>query len=212
MRSFFDTDRLWPPGQRMLQLYVLPDLERDHDLAELIGRCREVLSRFPATDRPIPDMWLHVTIQPINHGIFEPLPAATMLRLVDELAAAFAPVAAFRALVGSPLAYPTGVIADLADDTPFDDLIERSRKAITAVCGPDAATFDTRPAHLTLAYAHAEQDTDLVARALRRGVRPSHAPMTVNAVHLVEVEQVPEQCLYRWTLVQCFPLTGEAGA
>jgi hypothetical protein len=62
---------------------------------------------------------------------------------------------------GSPLAYPIGVIADLYDDAPIDDLIERARRAITAVCGPEAIRFDTRPPHMTLAYAHGEQDTDL---------------------------------------------------
>jgi hypothetical protein len=161
MMSFFSTDRLWPPEQHVLQLYVLPDLRRDRALAELVSRCRDVLAGFPATDRPIPDEWLHVTIQPVNHGIFEPLDIATRQRLVTELAAAFAPVPAFTTLVGSPLAYPIGVIADLYDDAPIDDLIERARRAITAVCGPEAIRFDTRPPHMTLAYAHGEQDTDL---------------------------------------------------
>ncbi|HEY3690465.1 MAG TPA: hypothetical protein VGL46_09195 [Pseudonocardiaceae bacterium] len=206
MKSFFDPDRLWPAGERVLQLYVLPDLHRDRQLGELTARCREVLTGFPATDRPIPAEWLHVTIQPINHGIYEPLDDGTRQRLIDELAAAFAIMPAFQTLVGSPLAYPTGAILDLADDAAFDNLIERARKVVTAVCGPEAAGFDTRPAHMTLAYAHGEQDTGQVARALRRGVRPSHAPMTVDAVHLVEVEQVPEQCVYRWTPVQRFPL------
>jgi hypothetical protein len=206
MKSFFDPDRLWPEGERVLQLYVLPDLHRDRQLAQLTTRCREVLSGFSATDRPIPAEWLHVTIQPINHGIYEPLNNAIQQRLIDELAAVFAPVPAFQTLVGSPLAYPTGAIADLSDDAPFNNLIERAHKVVTTVCGPDAAGFDTRPAHMTLAYAHGEQDTDQVARALRRGVRPSHALMTVDAVHLVEVEQVPELCVYRWTPVHRFPL------
>lgn len=211
MTSFFDPDRLWPVGARVLQLYVLPDLSRDRQLAELVARCRAVLSDYPATDRPIPDEWLHVTIQPVNHGIYEPLEEATRQRLVDELASAFAPVPAFQTLVGSPLAYPTGAIADLADDAPFDDLIERARNVVTAVCGPEAAGFDTRPAHMTLAYARGEQDMAPVARKLRR-VRPSHAPMTVDAVYLVAVEQVPEDCVYRWELVHRFPLAGEVEA
>ncbi|MGW4527878.1 2'-5' RNA ligase family protein [Amycolatopsis sp. NPDC004378] len=205
MKPFFNPDRLWPPGQRVLQLYVLPDLSRDHELAALIAGCRDVFTEFAAIDRPVPDDCLHVTVQPIGLGADEPVSPQARQALIAELAAAFATAPAFTTQVGSVLAYGTGVVADLHDDPPFDDLVERARTAITAVCGPDAATYDTRPAHMALAYAHGEQETDPVGRALRR-VRPSHAPMTVDAVHLVDVEQVPEQCLFRWTPVHTFPL------
>ena len=207
MKPFFDSARVWPSGRRVLHLYLVPDLDRDYELATLIAGCRDVFTTFAAIDRPIPDEWLHVTVQAIHPTSAEPVSPRTRQELVSELAAAFATVPAFTTQVGSVLGYSTGVVADLHDDAPLEDLIDRARTAIAAVCGDEAIAYDTRPAHLTLAYAHGEQDTDPVARALRR-VRPSHAPMTVAAVHLVDVEQDPAGCVYRWTPVHTFPLTG----
>lgn len=191
----------------MLHLYLLPDLDRDHELATLIAGCRDAFIQFAAIDRPIPDEWLHVTVQAIHLAGAEPVSPQTRHELVSALTAAFATAPAFTTQVGSVLGYSTGVVADLHDDAPLEDLIDRARTAIAAVCGDEAIAADTRPAHLTLAYAHGEQDTDPVARGLRR-VRPSHAPMTVAAVHLVDVEQDPKGCVYRWTPVHTFPLAG----
>jgi hypothetical protein len=207
VKPFFDPARVWPSGRRVLHLYLLPDLDRDHELATLITGCRDVFTKFAAIDRPIPDEWLHITVQAIDLAGVEPVPPHAQRELVSELAAAFATAPAFTTQVGSVLGYGSGVVADLHDDAPLEDLIGRARTAIAAVCGDDAIAHDARPAHLALAYAHGEQDTDPVARALRR-VRPSHAQMTVAAVHLVDVEQDPERCLYRWTPVHTFPLGG----
>jgi hypothetical protein len=112
-------------------------------------------------------------------------------------------------LVGSALSYTSGVIADLHHDDPFNELIELSRRTVASVCGLDSISYDTRPAHLTLSYATAEQDGDPVQKLLRR-VRPSHAPMTVTTVDLVEVEQDLQECVYRWLCIRCHknsPLT-----
>ena len=193
----------------MLQLYLVPDLRRDRQLADLVGRCREVLQVFPAVARWVPDEWLHVTVQPINHGVVEPLVLPTRRALVAELAAGIGRVPAFTMRLGSPRPYGAAVIADVADGGPVDVLIERARQIITAVSGPAAVRADSRPAHLTLAYANGEQDSEPVQRALRRHVWPSHAPMTVAEVELVEVEQDPQQCVYRWTKVRTFPLARE---
>lgn len=207
MKPFFNPARVWPSEQRVLELYVVPDLARDHDLAALVAGCRDVFTQFPATDKPIPDEWLHVTVQPINDGVAEPVPPQARQELIAKLATTFAATPSFTTQVGSVLAYATGIVADVHDDAPFEDLVGRARTAVAAVCGTGAVAYDTLPAHMALAYANGEQDSDPVARALRR-VRPSHAPMTVDAVHLVEVEQDPERCLYRWTTVHTFPLRG----
>lgn len=135
------------------------------------------------------------------------MPRQAQQELIAKLAATFAATPSFTTQVGSVLAYATGIVADVHEDAPFEDLVGRARTAAAAVCGTAAVSYDTLPAHLALAYARDEQDSDPVARALRR-VRPSHATMTVDAVHLVEVEQDPDQCLYRWTPVHTFPLRG----
>lgn len=209
MDDFFQGERLWPPGHRELQLYVLPDLERDRELAHLAAASREVLAKFPATAKPLPDEWLHMTLQPIFHGRHaDTVDELTRKALIAELTRVVAEIPAFTMRIGSVLAYHSGAVADTddgQDDALFDNLVDEVRRAVTAVCGPEAVTFDTRPAHMAFAYAADTHNSDPVQRLLRR-VRPSHAPLTVAAVHLVEVEQRPDLCQFRWTHVDRIPL------
>jgi len=40
VEPFFSQTRLWPDGDRELQLCLVPDLSRDTDLAQRVDRCR----------------------------------------------------------------------------------------------------------------------------------------------------------------------------
>lgn len=207
MKPYFQGEKLWPAGHRELQLYLTPDLTRDEDLANLILGCRDVLTQFPATDIPLPDECLHVTVQPIRTT-----PASTTANrdaLVTELAPVLARLPAFTMLMGSPMAYFGGVVLDCHDDEPFNTMIDIVRPRIAAICGSGAVTHEARPAHMSLAYARSVQESDPVQRKLRR-VRPSHAPLTVDAVQLVETEQVPEHGLFRSKVLHAFPLAQSA--
>ncbi len=58
--------------------------------------------------------------------------------------------------------------------------------------------------------SHAEADSDAAQRILRR-VRPSHAPLHINAVHLVDVTaQTGEQSkTVTWERLATIPLGGQ---
>ncbi|SEP46552.1 2'-5' RNA ligase family protein [Amycolatopsis saalfeldensis] len=200
-------DWLWPPGHRELQLILVPDLEHDRGLAQLVTACRKLLAGYPATDRPLPDECLHMTLQPIHHGRHaDAIDAATRRTLITELGKVFAATPAFTMLIGSVLAHGRSAVADADDVEQFDALLDEARRVIAEVCGPDAVAYDTRPAHMAIAYASATQASDSVQGRLRREVRPSYAPMTVKSVALVEVEQDPAQCAFRWRLLHQFYL------
>ncbi|WP_284741826.1 hypothetical protein [Amycolatopsis sp. RTGN1] len=206
MKSAFQPERLWPRGHRELNLLVTPDLHRDDDLAIMLTRIRTLLKQHPATDRPVPDEWVHLTVQSINHGLArEPVGPAARTRLIEELAGLFASLPSFSLLLGSLLAYNTGVLADVHYDEPFNDLVNRARTIIATICGQDSIGHDSTPGHMALAYAHGEQETDTLQRQLRR-IRPSHATLTVDSIVLAEVQQDPAQCVYRWNVLHRFPL------
>src|SRR5205814_9554138 len=101
----------WPRGRQELNVLIVPDLRRDHDLAILIDKVRAVLRQHPATDRPVPDEWLHLTVQPINHKLGRaPIGAAARARLIDKLSVVFSTLPAFSLQLGSVLAYNPGAV------------------------------------------------------------------------------------------------------
>jgi hypothetical protein len=208
MRSAFCEERLWAAGRRELTLLALPDLERDRELADLIGKVRDVAIRYPATDRPLPDQWLHMTVQAINHTLDDPAVSdSSRNRLIVELEKVFATTAAFTVMVGSVMAYGVGIMCDVHADKPFSAMAERVRAVVADICGPDSIRHDSRPAHMMLSYSHGDQDGDPLQRLLRR-LRPGLAPMTVDTIVLAEVVQDPQGCAYRWDVVHQFCLQG----
>lgn len=202
MENFFTEDRRWPTGYTSWQTYLVPDLDTNVELRDMIGRYYRVLQEFPGVVPSPP----HATVQPIH----DEQPAAQIGQTdrdayITAIGARAATIPAFEILAGPALAGSSGVVLDLYPDDPFQLLLDGMQSAISSVGGPEAIAFDTRPAHLTIAYAIEYQDSGIITSRLRRS-RPSHAPLTVGAVDLVEVRQDADRGQYLWDLVQRFPL------
>ncbi|MEQ0560744.1 hypothetical protein ABJI51_16785 [Amycolatopsis sp. NEAU-NG30] len=207
MEPRFQPDRLWPTGHRQLQLMIIPDLDGNPGLAELVAACRAVMAAHPATTQPVPDESLHLTVQAVFRPGHGDVDQPTRARLIEALAPELAAVPAFEMLIGSPLAYHRGVVADTHHDDGFNHLLDRARRVIARICGPDAIAYDSRPAHMALCYADGRGSSDELQRQLRHHVRPSHASLTVTAVDLVETVQVPQRCRYDSTVLRRFSLS-----
>lgn len=200
--------RIWPPGWTRLHAYLLPELRHDHGLAQLVAGCRTTVAAFDFL-APVPDAWLHVTVQPVMGVPAAEIGPGDRDKLVARLTDALADVPAFTLTAGSPQASITVVLADLDGDLPGQPLHTvhgRTRAAIEDVLGPSALAYDALPGHLTLAYATGAGDSGQVQAALRKRVRPGHAPLTVRAVHLVDVAQDVRGSAYRWTPIARVPL------
>jgi hypothetical protein len=207
VEPFFQSNRLWPPGHRQLQLLIIPDLELNPEFATFVTKCRKVMVNHAATTLPMPDEALHMTVQPIYYppgrGHAD---AVVREQLVDALEYELSKVSPFVLLIGSPLVYHGGVVADAHYDVPFDALVYRVRSVIIRVCGAEAITHSSRPAHMAFCYATGHSSSDDLQRDLRHQVRPSHAYLSVRDVHLVETRQVPEQGCYLSDIVHTFKL------
>lgn len=83
------------------------------------------------------------------------------------------------------LSYVSGAIRDLSSDEGIADLHRRVRSVLRTVRSPEACQYEWGVQHLTLGYAYAEADSDHAQRLLRR-VRPSHAPLHIDEVHLAD--------------------------
>ncbi|MFD5443635.1 2'-5' RNA ligase family protein [Streptomyces tendae] len=176
----------WQTGT-LLHWYVEVDWAdpRHQPLSDLVTKSNQALleAGFPIT--PVEPKWLHITVDQIS----VPADAITTEQrdtLVEEVSAQLGSVEPFTVTVGSLLSYHSGVIADLAPDEALAALHTAARAGTQAALGDEACRYQWGLQHLTTAYAHAEADSDAAQRLLRR-VRPSHAPLHINTVHLVDV-------------------------
>ncbi|MFI0453667.1 2'-5' RNA ligase family protein [Actinomadura sp. 6N118] len=141
--------------------------------------------------------WLHVTIAQLADRTAAEYTAADRRVLAQELQAAAAEIEPFEVMVGSCLSSVSGLVFDLHPDDQLTALIRAVRAAIERACGPHAAAYDVGVPHMTLAYATGDADSGEIQRRFRR-VRPSHAPMTIDALHLLDVA-VHAETAFTWT-------------
>ena len=128
------------------------------------------------------------------------VPEAERQALVAELTGQMRSIDSFTITVGSPLPYGTGIIFDLGPDEPLNALRTAATRGFELVYGADATTYETGVLHLTESYATAEVSLDhfhQIHRRVRR-VRPSHAPLRIDSIELVDVTANSEKKTITW--------------
>jgi 2'-5' RNA ligase len=182
--AFRQADTPWPIGATLLHVYLLVDPDRDADLIRLVEAGQAAVADFPIS--PVPRRWLHLTVDQVTDGPAAEIPPAERDALIAELRTRTAAVQPFDVAIGSMLSYHSGVIADVHPDGDLAALYETVHDGIRAVRGETAVRYPYTVPHLTVGYAHGEADSDEIQRLLRR-VRPSHATLHIDAIHLVDV-------------------------
>lgn len=196
----------WASASSWLFVCIVPDLDQDTGLAQLVQGCREAMAGFPID--VVGDQALRVTLAQVSDAPAAEIDDAGRELLVGRLRERLGSVPPVEITAGSPLAYATGALCDLEVE-PLADLVAAIRSAIRDLRGPAADTYETGVIHMTLGYAHGEASTDELARRLRR-VRPSHARLHVGAVHLLEVSVDPETG-FQWKSLAEVALSGGSG-
>ncbi|MFG2210489.1 tetratricopeptide repeat protein [Streptomyces sp. NPDC048638] len=181
---FMHGTKEWPDDLKLLHIYALVDLGRNPRLARLVAAQRAATKEFPLSF--VEDRWLHITLAQIVGQSAESLSAEHREALLSELAQQLREVDPVTVMVGSCESYRTGTIYDLSATEALVEVGRRVRKVVEEVFGPEAGAYDTGVLHLTHAYATDEADSDQVQRRLRR-VEPGHAPLRIEAVHVVNV-------------------------
>jgi hypothetical protein len=212
VRPFPPPELTWRPCESFLHVYALPDTARNPALAELAGRVRAVVAACGGAVMPVPDQWLHATIQMVT------VPAAQLPRplrgaLARELAARLAGIPPLDLLAGPPLAGDGGVVLDVTamdgtgnmTDAPWRLLRERVETAIGIAVGAQALRYEPGPPHISIGYAAAEADSGPVQAGLQR-IRPGRARWRLDAVELVDVSQDAVAHCYTWRRVARIPL------
>ncbi|GAA1382735.1 hypothetical protein GCM10009639_02240 [Kitasatospora putterlickiae] len=202
----------WPDGARVLHVYAVPDPRADHGLANLVGECRAAMRPYPIT--PLGDDTLHCTLDMIADTTSDGITDEERADLVTALREHLADTRPFEVTAGSPIAGRGGAFLDLSPDHALVELRERVRDAIRRTRGPGALLHDGGRPHISLGYAWSDASSDALQSVLRR-ISPSHAPVRVRDVRLLDVlfRQHPRPggesaWQLSWSMVATIPLTG----
>jgi hypothetical protein len=200
--------RIWPKGLTLLHVYAVVDLDHNPEFAELVRGIRAATKDEPLSH--VGDRWFHITLYQLSEkGDAVLVTEVEREALADALRLRLQRVQPFAITAGSALSYPTGIVFDLGPDEPLNALRDAVTAAIEDVRGADATEYSTGVLHLTEAYASAEADSDQIQRRLRR-VRPSHAPVYIDAVELVDVAADQERKTITWKSLARIPLSAGA--
>jgi hypothetical protein len=178
------------------------------ELAELVRGIRAATKDDPLTQ--VGDEWFHITLYQLSAKAAAEVTAAERQSLAAELTRQMKAIAPFTVTVGSALAYGTGIVFDLGPDEPLNELRTAATRAFEVVLGTEATSYETGVLHLTESYATAEVDLDhyhQIHRRVRR-VRPSHAPLHVDTVALVDVVANDTKKTITWKTLESIPLGG----
>ncbi len=194
---------LWPEGLTLLHVYVTVQLDRNPELAALINGCREATREDPLTH--VSDSWFHITMYQLSEKAAALVSQQDRDALAASLGRRLQAIDPFTVEVGTALSYASGVIFDLSPDEPLNALRAAVEAAVEDVRGAEATDYSTGVLHLTESYANASADSDQIQRRLRR-VRPSHAPLRIDSVELVDVFADARAKTITWKPVASIPL------
>lgn len=198
MHTFFAPNKMWPPQQRLLHVYYLPEPAQVASAQEVY---LPVLEDHLDCLALVPPQWTHATLIKITR------PAETIddnLRgtLATALAAGLANLPQAEMIAGPAVAGASAVMLDLTPDEDWNRLRDTTAAIVTDVLGPGTVSLGGGRPHLTLAYGIGNGDSGIMQSGLRRAT-DLRLPLVLDRLHLVEVTQHPEPDTYgyRWTVL-----------
>lgn len=208
---FQQGQRHWPGSSTLLHVYVVVNLDSNREFAELVRGVRDATGEYPLAH--VENDWFHITLYQLSERPAAEITKAERRDLTAELTRRLETVEPFTITVGSPLTYETGIIFDLAPDAPLNTLRQQVTDAVEKALGRSASSYESGVLHLTESYAKREVALDHVhdiQRRVRR-VRPSHAPVRVDSVELVDVTANSQEKTITWKRVASIPLGAVTG-
>jgi 2'-5' RNA ligase len=189
----------WQVGTRFYAWHITQDDQPE--VRDLAQQYRAAVSTIETLD-PIPDEWLHMTVQGLGH--VEDINIAALdfvtLRVADRLRA-LAPITTSyqRADITSE-----AVILTPDDPEAFASVRRAIRAGITDALGECPEPEDGFRAHVSVAYGNADADAAPIREALDRAEPAAPSTATYTKVSLIRMHR--DQRMYEWDVIREVPL------
>ncbi|MEH0609082.1 2'-5' RNA ligase family protein [Streptomyces scabiei] len=189
----------WSVGRRFYTWHLT--FEGQDDVHRLAAEYRSALAPLGDSLTPIPDQWLHLTMQGI--GFVGETKEQDVHSIVDAAQTRLTAIPAFDALIGPAVLDPEAVLLHVHPDGPIRAVRHAIREAIGDVLGevPEKAAGFTP--HVSVAYSAQDGAAKPIAQVLSGlNVTPAHA--RISTAELIVIHRDNE--MYEWETFAKVPL------
>jgi len=189
----------WSVGRRFYTWHLT--FERQDDVHRLAAEYRSALAPLGEILTPIPDQWLHLTMQGI--GFVGETKDQDVHSIVDAAQTRLAAISAFDVRIGPEVLNPEAVLLHVHPDGPVRAVRDAIREAIGEVLGevPEKAAGFTP--HVSVAYSAGDGPAEPIREALSGlSLPPAHA--RISTAELIVIHR--DNQMYEWETFAKVPL------
>ncbi|MFI5792307.1 2'-5' RNA ligase family protein [Streptomyces sp. NPDC051677] len=189
----------WSVGRRFYTWHLT--FEGQNDVHRLAAEYRAALAPLGDVLTPIPDRWLHLTMQGI--GFVGEAKEQDVHAILDAAQDRLAAVPAFDLQIGPAVPDPEAILLHVHPDGPVRDVRNAIRDAIGNVLGEVPEKADGFTPHVSVAYSASDGPAQPVTGVFDRlEVRPAHARIT--SAELIVLHR--DNQMYEWEAFATVPL------
>ncbi|MFE1841681.1 2'-5' RNA ligase family protein [Streptomyces sviceus] len=193
----------WRPGWRTGRRFYTWHLtfEGQDDVHRLAAQYRSALAPLGDTLTPIPDEWLHLTMQGI--GFVGETKEQDVSAIVDAAQTRLAAIPAFDVQIGPEVLDPEAVLLHVHPDGPVRAVRDAIREAIGEVLGEVPEKAEGFTPHVSVAYSAGDGPVEPVAQALADlNLTPAHG--RISTAELIVIHR--DNQMYEWESFAKVPL------
>jgi 2'-5' RNA ligase len=189
----------WSVGRRFYTWHLT--FEGQDDVHRLATQYRSALTPLGDALTPIPDQWLHLTMQGI--GFVGETKEQDAHSIADAAQTRLAAIPAFDVQIGPEVVDPEAVLLHVHPDSPVRAVRSAIREAIGDVLGEVPEKAEGFTPHVSVAYSAGDGPTEPIARALADlNVTPAHA--RISTAELIVIHR--DNQMYEWETFATVPL------
>ncbi|MFG2022326.1 2'-5' RNA ligase family protein [Streptomyces sp. NPDC048825] len=189
----------WSVGRRFYTWHLT--FEGQDDVHRLAAQYRSALAPLGDTLTPIPDQWLHLTMQGI--GFVGETKEQDVHAIVDAAQTRLAAIPAFDVQIGPEVLDPEAVLLRVHPDGPVRAVRNAIREAIGDVLGGVPEKAEGFTPHVSVAYSAGDGPTEPIAQVLADlKLTPAHA--RISTAELIVIHR--DNQMYEWETFAKVPL------
>ncbi|MEU6349626.1 2'-5' RNA ligase family protein [Streptomyces sp. NPDC047072] len=189
----------WSVGRRFYTWHLT--FEGQDDVHRLAAEYRSALAPLGDVLTPIPDRWLHLTMQGI--GFVGEAREADVNAIVEAARIRLAAIPAFNLRIGPEVLDPEAVLLHVHPDGPVRDVRHSIRQAIGDVLDEVPENAEEFTPHVSVAYSAGDGPAETLAQILDGiDLAPAHA--SVTSAELIVIHR--DNQMYEWEPFAKVPL------
>ncbi|MEV6483340.1 2'-5' RNA ligase family protein [Streptomyces sp. NPDC051576] len=189
----------WSIGRRFYTWHLT--FEGQDDVHRLAAQYRSALAPLGDAFTPIPDRWLHLTMQGI--GFVGATKEQDVHDIVDAAQTQLASIPSFDVQIGPAVLDPEAVLLHVHPDSPVRAVRNAIRDAIGDVLGQVPERAEGFTPHVSVAYSASDGPTEPIAQILTNlGATPARA--LISSAELIVIHR--DNQMYEWETFANVPL------